>query len=246
MPEKKVISILQPVYLPWMGYFEQMAYVDEFIFMDDVQYTRHDWRNRNRIKTANGPIWLTVPVKKHPLKTALRDIEINYSRNWVHKHLKSIEHNYKKTPYFQPLFSDIEAILTSKPAMLVELNCRLIRMLCTYLAIGTPTAFSSEVPATTPGLAERVIEICRHFGARVLYNGAKSAGYLHVEEFRKAGIALIFQDYQHPTYPQAFGNFLSHQSVLDLIMNTGPEAGTILRTSPVCVGEPSTLLRLDQ
>ena len=246
MSDRKIIGILQPVYLPWMGYFEQMAYVDQFIFMDDVQYTRHDWRNRNRIKTVNGSIWLTVPVKKHSQKTAIRHIEINYTHNWIYKHLKSIELNYRKTPYFQPLFSEIETILTSRPTMLVDLSCRLIHLLCTYLDIGTPTDFSSNAPKHAADRSGRVIEICRHFRAHVLYNGAKSAAYLKVDQFREEGIALIFQNYQHPVYPQLYDRFLSHQSVLDLIMNTGPEAGAILRSSPVKAGELSTSLRIDR
>ena len=108
VPHARVIAILQPVYLPWLGYFEQMAVADHFVFMDDVQYTRHDWRNRNRIKTAAGSIWLTVPVRKHPRDALIRDVEINYSENWPRKHLRSIEISYRKCPYFEPLFRELE------------------------------------------------------------------------------------------------------------------------------------------
>ena len=130
--------------------------------------------------------------------------------------------------------------------MLVDLNCRLIHLLCTYLGIDTPTDFSSNAPKHATDRIGRVVEICRHFEAHVLYNGAKSAAYLNVDQFRQEGIALIFQNYQHPVYPQMYGDFLSHQSVLDLIMNTGPEAGAILRSSPVKAEQLSTSLRIDR
>ena len=101
------IGILQPVFLPWLGYFEQMARVDHFVFLDDVQYTAQDWRNRNRIKTASGSIWLTVPVKGHPLGALIRGIEINQEQKWLRKHLLSIEQNYRNCPHFQPFFREL-------------------------------------------------------------------------------------------------------------------------------------------
>lgn len=239
----KAVGILQPGYLPWLGYFEQMAYVDQFIFMDDVQYTKRDWRNRNRIKTANGPIWLTVPVPKHPLDTPLNAKEIIYAGFWVHKHLRSIELNYGKRPYFQPLFSEIEGVLLKRSERLVDLTTELIAVLCRHLDIDTPTALSSTVPRHEPVSGgdqqhlrdknARIIAICRHFGADCLYGGKKSANFIDVDRFRQQGIDIIFQDYHHPIYPQAYGEFVPHMSAIDLIMNTGPDAPKVLRTSPV-------------
>ena len=231
----KVISILQPVYLPWLGYFEQAALADHFVFMDDVQYTRKDWRNRNRIKTASGSIWLTVPVKKHPLGARINEIEINYAQDWIHRHLRSLELNYGKTPHFQPLFSVLAEELGRRPVHLWELDCRLIERMASFLDIDTPTSRSSAVPYTPESIGDknqRIIDLCRHHGAGILYDGAKAADFIDVTRFREAGIEVIFQSYVHPCYPQLHGEFLSHQSALDLIMNTGPEAGAILRSSP--------------
>ncbi len=238
MSSRTIIAILQPVYLPWLGYFEQMVVADRFVFMDDVQYTRRDWRNRNRIKTAGGSIWLTVPVVKHRRRARISDIEINYRQDWRRRHLRSIEVSYCKCPYFQPLFGELEQVLAATPARLLDLDCRLIRLLCRHLDISTPTSLSSEVPraeedaGTERDKNQRIIDICRHFGADLLYDGARAADFIDVERFRQSGIEVVFQDYRHPTYQQAFGEFLSHQSAVDLVMNTGSEAPEILRGSP--------------
>lgn len=243
--QRKIIGILQPVYLPWLGYFEQMACSDLFVFMDDVQYTRRDWRNRNRIKTASGSIWLTVPVRQHPRGTLIKDISINHEQGWARKHIRSIEVSYQRCPFFEPLFSELAQVLGRRQQRLLELDCDLIALLCRHLEIGTPTACSSAVPRAqsrieghdqdhpNAGKNRRIIEICRHFGATALYDGARAAAFVDSELFRRNGIEVVFQDYQHPTYPQAFGEFAPQQSVIDLIMNTGAEAATILRSSPL-------------
>lgn len=244
MIKPKVIGILQPVYLPWMGYFEQIAYVDQFIFMDDAQYTKHDWRNRNRIKTANGSIWLTVPIKRAPLGTMINRIEINYQQSWIKKHLHSIEYAYRKRPYFQPLFNDMREVLESRPTRLVDLDVKMIELICKYLDISTPVGFSSEVPRDKAKRDifdseknsvknNRVLEICKYYNAKVFYEGQRGSDYIDTELFHQHGIEVVFQDYQHPRYQQAFGEFIPYQSTIDLVMNTGPEASMILKTSPV-------------
>ncbi len=239
MSSAKIIAILQPVYLPYMGYFEQMAVAERFVFMDDVQYTRRDWRNRNRIKTATGSIWLTVPVRQHSRQTQIRDIEINYRQDWRRRHLRSIEVSYCKCPHFQPLYGELKRELEAAPTMLWDLDCRLIELLCSYLDIKPRIGFSSEVPRAAEGAGgevdknQRILDICRHFDADLLYDGAKAADFIDVARFRRSGIEVVFQNYRHPTYRQAFGEFLPYQSVIDLIMNTGPDAPEILRSSPL-------------
>lgn len=230
---EKTIGILQPVYLPWLGYFEQLAYAGHFVFLDDVQYTHQDWRNRNRIKTANGSTWLTVPIRRRPHGTLLRDVEVNQEQPWRRRHLRSIEQSYRKCPHFEPLYSELAAELEAVPRRLVDLDVRLIRLLCGHLDIDTPTSYSSEVRRQGAGRQERLIEICRAQAATRFYEGARGADYIEVERFRRAGVEVIFQSYRHPTYSQPYGEFLSHQSAIDLIMNTGPEAPAILRSSPL-------------
>ena len=239
-----ILSILQPVYLPWLGYFEQIAYSNHFVLLDDVQYTRHDWRNRNRIKTSNGTIWLTVPVKKHPRDILINEVEIDYSKNWIRKHLGSIEFNYKMCTYFRPLFNDISEILEHKFNRLIDLDYKLIKLFCAYLDINSTISFSSDIqlPESIQDKSNndkiinkntRIIEICNYHNASYLYDGAKSAEFIDKERFRNSGINVIFQNYQHHNYPQVHGDFISHLSIVDLIMNTGDMASEILRNSPI-------------
>ncbi|MCP4204934.1 MAG: WbqC family protein [bacterium] len=235
---RTTIGILQPCYLPWLGYFEQLAVADRFVLLDDVQYTKQDWRNRNRIKTTAGSEWLTVPVRRCPLDTPLGEIEVNYDMRWQRKHLLTIEQNYRKAPYFQPLFDEMRPILEAGLRKLVDLDRRLIEVLCSHLAIDTPISWASQItrhadPEDTNG---RLLEICRQHEATVFYEGASGASYLDVGRFERAGVEVVFQDYSHPEYPQLYGEFLPHQSAIDLVMNTGPEAARILRSSPAPLG----------
>lgn len=230
------VGILQPVYLPWLGYFEQMARTDHFVFLDDVQYTHQDWRNRNRIKTATGPTWLTVPIRRCPLHTPICEVEINDEHGWQRRHLRTIEQNYGKCRHFQPFFDDLASELRRAPRHLADLDCRLIHLLCRYLEIETPTSRASTIsPSAQPAprdRQERLIDLCRHFGATRFYEGRSGRSYIDVDLFEEAGIEVVFQEYRHPSYRQAFGEFVSHQSAIDLVMNTGPEAPAILRSSP--------------
>lgn len=233
----RVISMIQPVYLPWLGYFEQMAMADIFVALDDVQYTPRDWRNRNRIKHASGSMWLTVPVRRHPRTARIGEIEVNYEQDWRRAHLRAIEVNYRGCVGFEPLYGELKRTYSAAPSLLADLDLDLISLVRRHLGITTPIHRSSDVPrkaAEDPGDAnDRIIEICRYFDSNVLYDGARAVDFIDVERFRRAGIRVVFQDYRHPRYPQRFGDFISHQSAIDLIMNVGSDAPRILRTSPV-------------
>lgn len=245
--QKTTLAIIQPVYLPWLGYFEQMAYVDHFVFYDDVQYTKQDWRNRNQIQGANGPIWLTVPVRRTALSTLINQVEINNTRPWASKHLKSIYYNYSKAPYFDGVFAMLEEIVAKDWRLLVDLDLALTQAIAEKLRIAPEMALSSSLPrepefADQPvrGIADetvarrnmRIIEICRHFGADVFYVGARAADYIDIAHFARFGISVVFQDYTHPVYPQIAPVFHSHMSVIDLMMNTGPGARDVLLSPP--------------
>lgn len=229
----KILGILQPCYLPWLGFFEQMAMVDHFVLLDDVQYTRQDWRNRNRIKTSSGVIWLTVPIQRRSHKALLNEIMINDETRWQRRHLRSIAQSYSKCPFFQPLYADLEREIAGSRGSLVDLDCRLIRLLAGYLDIDVSLSFASEVPKLAEGRNERIRELLRAHRAICFYEGASGRDYLDVELLNRAGIGVVFQDYRHPVYRQVHGDFVSHLSAIDLIMNTGPEAPAILRSSPL-------------
>jgi hypothetical protein len=223
------------MYLPWAGYFEQIASVDLFVLLDDVQYTKKDWRNRNRIKTTAGVRWLTVPTSGVASNTRIYDVDIDYGRNWINKHLRAVEANYRRRPGFEPFFDEFASVLNRRYEKLWQLDAELILLVTRYLGISTPFSRASAVPRDperySPGSDrrnERLIEICQHFGADVLYDGKSAANFIDLAYFESRSITVLFQDYTPSPYEQAFGDFVSHLSIIDLIMNTGPAAARIL------------------
>lgn len=224
------LAILQPSYLPWLGYFDQIDRVDMFVFYDDVQYDKNGWRNRNRLKGPNGPTWLTVPVK-HSGRGSQRicDVEIDNQHNWQEKHLRSISQFYAKAPYRQHYLNDLTDLLAQPWSHLAELDIALIELFNGWLGLST-----TLVRATSLDIGgdrnERLINICRHFAADHYLSGNAAQSYVDLEAFAAAGIQVEWQDYSHPVYPQLHGPFVSHLSILDLVMNTGAESLAILRT----------------
>jgi len=229
------IAVLQPGYLPWLGFFEQMLSVDVFVLYDDVQYDRRGWRNRNRLKSPNGPVWLTVPViQKGKYHQIIRDVIIDNSRPWRKKHIGTVETFYRKAPYFERLFPEFSEILNRDWEYLWELDLALIRWMSGIIGIGTPIKLASElhVPGTK---SERLLEICHKLGADEYYSGAAARHYLDLSLFSASwevagGVKVHFQEYNHPVYPQLHGQFVSHLSTLDLLMIAAPEAGKIIQS----------------
>lgn len=226
------IGILQPVYLPWAGYFEQIALTDTFVFLDDVQYTKQDWRNRNKIKTPNGPVWLTIPIKKMPLDTQINEIQVNYNNHWVSKHLKSVQINYNKAPYFDLIYTIFEKILLSKYDKLSDITIELIIRFSEFMGINTNFLRSSELDAIeSEDRNDRLIKISQMLSADAIYLGESSANYAVISDYENHNISLSFQNYLHPTYPQLYGEFISHMCIIDLLMNTGKSAKDIILSS---------------
>ena len=228
----KTIAILQPGYIPWLGFFEQMAYADLFVYMDDVQYTRKDWRSRNQIKVNGQGHWLSVPVKKMPLGTKLAEIEISYDEPWQQKHLSSIRLAYCNTPFFQPLFDEVSAQIEVAPKYLWQLDVALAAVMARHLSIQTPIAYSSSAPRITADKNARIVEICKYFEADYLYDGKSAADFIDTSLFDAQGVKVVFQDYKHPIYAQGAGDFVPYMSALDLLFHAGPSARDILLSSP--------------
>jgi len=225
----KRIVILQPSYLPWLGYFDQMFKSDVFVIYDDVQFDKHGWRNRNRIKTPQGVQWLTVPVltkgKNFPLN---RDIEINNGVSWQDKHLKSLMQNYSKAPCFEPFFGSIQDILRKPYKFLIDLNMDLISAIRRYLQIADEIHFASQLGVPKSGKTERLIELCRHFGADRFLEGDAGKNYIDESLFEAHGILLEYHRYHHPVYRQLYGEFVPFLSIVDLLFNYGDAALRIL------------------
>ncbi len=221
----KRVAIVQSNYIPWRGYFDLISQVDEFILFDDVQYTSRDWRNRNRIKTPNGSIWLTIPVEvKGKRDQKIKDTVIS-DPGWNRNHWKSIVYNYAKTKYFsryKELFEEL--YLSCNERLLSQVNYRFLTSICELLGIETKFVWSSEY-CLVEGKTERLIDLCKQAGANEYLSGPTARGYLDEELFRSEGIALRYMDYSgYPEYRQSYPPFDSHVSIVDLIFNEGPHA----------------------
>jgi len=224
------IAVLQPGYLPWLGFFDQELSVDLFVLYDDVQFDRRGWRNRNRIKTPNGPAWITVPVlQKGKYEQIIRDVKIDNERPWKKKHLGSIETFYRKAPYFDKLFPEIEEIILRDREYLWELDLALIQWLNCVIGIDTDIKLASELDVSGRK-SERLLEICKVLGADEYYSGAAARHYLDIDLFTDAGIDVYFQEYIHPVYPQLHGDFITHLSALDLVMIAAPASKQIIES----------------
>lgn len=227
----KQVAILQSNYIPWKGYFDMIAAVDEFIIYDDMQYTKNDWRNRNRIKTPNGLEWLTIPTGQN-INRRIRDVELAPG-NWQAKHWKSLMANYAKAPcwhevarWLQPLYLD------HQHRNLSELNVLLIQAVCDYLGITTRISRSWDY-TLGEGKTERLVDLCRQAGATHYVSGPAARDYIDERQFADNAITLSWFDYDgYPTYPQQWGEFSHAVSILDLLFNCGPRAAHYMRYAP--------------
>lgn len=220
----KTVVILQSNYIPWRGYFDLIHDADLFIFYDDVQFTKNDWRNRNKIKTTQGAEWITVPVgtDKDRLicEVAIKDA------SWQVKHWKTIQHNYGKCPHFgryQAFFEDV--YLVRKWINLSELNQHLICTISRDL-LGIPTEFRDSRGFHASGhKLDRLLELVTKAGADRYISGPAAKDYIEPSRFADAGIDLVWKDYSgYPEYPQRFPPFEHGVSILDLLFNVGPDA----------------------
>lgn len=219
------IAILQSNYIPWKGYFDLIAAVDEFIIYDDMQYTRRDWRNRNLIKTPQGLQWLTVPVKvKGKYSQTIRETEID-GMSWAEVHWKGLERNYRRAPCFREVAELFEPLyLKQGYTHLSMLNRRLLEAVCLYLGIRTAIKNSWDY-VLVDGKAERLIDICRQAQGTEYISGPAAKDYIHEEQFANYGIKLTWFDYSgYPEYPQLWGEFAHGVTILDLLFNCGKEA----------------------
>ncbi|MEJ2364297.1 MAG: WbqC family protein [Deltaproteobacteria bacterium] len=228
---RNIIGILQPGYLPWLGFFEQMLYAGIFVIYDDVQYDKHGWRNRNRLKGPDGPVWLTVPVRIKGLnKPKINEVLIDPNQpSWGKKHCATLRQLYAKAPFFEEFYPLLEEVLQYPWERLLELDLKLIEMLAYWLGIEREIILSSSLGCSAVDPTQRLVDICRKLDANLFYEGSAGRNYLDLEKFTQAGIEVVFQDYQCRAYPQLHGPFLSHLSAVDLILNCGPQSMDYLR-----------------
>ena len=219
--------ILQPSYIPWRGYFHLIQKADVFVFYDDVQYDKHGWRNRNRVKTPHGTQWLTVPVQKKgnvEEQRQIQEIEISWDRPWNRKHLATLIQSYGKAPYFDRYISMFESWYSSTPNKLAQFTMDLTEQLAKLLGV-RHTRFLRSSELNIPGhRTERLIRIVQAVGCNHYISGPSAQEYLVDDQFAQAGVHLEYMDYEYPEYPQLYPPFDAHVSVVDLLVMTGDEA----------------------
>jgi hypothetical protein len=234
VPKSLRVAVVQSNYIPWKGYFDLIRSVDLFVLYDDVQFTRRDWRNRNRIKTRAGVAWLTIPVQsKGNYFQTIRQTRIAQT-HWADEHWETIRHNYAKASCFREVAEVLEPLYRSfAPAetWLSELNRRFIQEMCDFLGISTRITSSIDYDLTGDR-SERLLGICRQAGASEYLSGPAARDYLDEPAFLREGVRVAWADYSgYPEYPQFFPPFEHGVSVIDLLFHTGREAGRYMQRS---------------
>ena len=228
-----VVSSIQPCFVPWLGYFEQIALADVFIYLDDVQYTKKDWRNRNQLKSPNGPKFIHIPIQKPSRDAKINEVLISYNEPWEPRLLNQIQQWYKKAPFLSDTVTMLEAAFQVRHERLVDLNYDLNLRIMDYVGIHTPILYSSQIPKVGSNKNERIVELCTFANSDVLYDGKSAQNFIDMDLFQGQGIQVVFQDYQHRPYPQLWGAFEPYMSILDLIMNQGKDSLGYILSSPV-------------
>jgi WbqC-like protein family len=232
MELRNTVGILQPGYIPWLGFFEQMSRCDTFVFLDDVKYTERDWRNRNRIKTPDGVLWLTVPVVTKGLDgQKINEARIEKSKKWQLKHLKTIETFYRKANHFEVYFEELKHFFKRDYEFLCPFVVDLTFWITEKLGLDRKTVMSSELNVGCESKQDRLVNILKALDSNHFYEGKMGKGYIDTGLFVANGITVEFQDYDHPFYNQLWQEklgYVSHLSILDLLFNHGPESLNIL------------------
>jgi len=222
-----ILTAHQPNYLPYPGFFRKIAAAEEFLVVDTTQFVKRGpfgWIHRNRIRTPNGPIWLTLPVlSKGRYHQTILEVELDPTRDWAKKHWKSIEWNYRRAPFWERFAPGLCAIYERPWHRIAPFNIEIIRWFLAELALERPVHLASELAATGAS-TDYILAFCRELGADVFLSGKHGRDYLEVEKFATAGIELLFQEYEPPRYTPPGGTEMENLSMLDLLLWKGDEA----------------------
>lgn len=222
------VVILQPSYIPWRGYFDQICRADLFVFYDDVQYDKRGWRNRNQIKTPSGKQWLTIPVHSHGAQTkniSINQIQIAWDNPWSQNHLKALQHSYARAPQFDHYLPLLETFYQRRDQPLADFTIDFTIALAHELG-NTHTHFmrSSEIARIDGQKTDRLIQILQAVGGTHYISGPSARDYIEQDKFDQAGIRLEYMEYNYPEYPQLYPPFDPYVSILDLLFMTGQHA----------------------
>lgn len=220
----KIISIQQPECFPWLGFFDKIRQVDEVIFLDNVQFKKRYFENRNRIRTFQGSMWLNVPVlSKGRYTQKIMDVEIDNSQNWQRDITLALTLNYKKTPFWSDFGLELIDTISKPVVRLVDFNLSIIQLLAKRLGLTLKSMLASQLETQSNG-SELIVEICKKVQATQYLSGRDGRNYLNLEDFKHSGIQVQFQEFNHPQYLQFHGGFESAMSTIDLYFNHGPKS----------------------
>lgn len=236
----RCLASVQPSYIPWRGYFHIIQKSDVFVFLDDVQHTRRDWRNRNRIKTASGSQWLTVPVGKVPLSTRINEVQLDPSSGWAEKHWNRIEASYARAPFFEQYAPALKAIYEHAWTNLSDLDIELTIVLCELLGIHHVEFHRGSDLDIVATKTDRFVKMCDRLAATRYLSGPAARSYIQPADFERAGLELEWMVYDYPEYEQLYPPFDPQISVIDLLFMKGSEAGRWIwrRREPTRPGLP--------
>jgi hypothetical protein len=227
----KKVAILQSNYIPWKGYFDLIGRVDEFILYDEMQYTKNDWRNRNKIKTSNGVNWITIPVRVNSLHQKINETKVP-DKLWATKHLKTLKINYSKAACFKECEDWLTELYeqVQNEEFLSNINYNFIIEICNLLNIKTKISWSTDYKLIE-GKTERLVDLCQQAGATVYMSGPAAKDYIQPKLFEEANIKLLWMDYTgYPEYNQLYPPFVHPVSLIDLILNEGRNAPAFLKS----------------
>ena len=210
----------QPNYLPWLGFFDKMSKCDVFVIEDDVQFIYHEFQNRNKIKTSNGIKWLTVPVKEGRKRKKFSEIFISNEKNWSRRHWLNLKNSYGKSPYWNEFCDFFEETYEKKWNKLIDLNLYLIKGIMDFLNIETKLVLASSINVSGKK-NDLIIAQCKALGAKTYLSGAGARTYLDIDKLEREGIKVVFQEFEHPIYPQLWGEFAHNLSVVDYLFCAG-------------------------
>lgn len=221
-----IVTIHQPEHVPWLGFFDKLTKADVVVFLDNVQFRKNYFQNRNRVRTAQGWSWITVPVH-HGSDTLIKDVVISGRSRWAEKWCNTVYYSYRKARYFDDYFGEVREMITGGETSLGGLNIGLIKLICGWLGKNLLYLKASELGVQ--GASSRMIlDICKETGADTYLSGISGRDYLDEESFRKEKVAIRYQFFHHPVYTQIYRPFAPCMSVLDLLFNYGGESADII------------------
>jgi hypothetical protein len=229
------VAIHQPQFFPWLGYVDKIQQADCFVLLDNVQFKKNEWQNRNKIRTCQGSQWLTVPIL-HAFGQLIYEVRINNCDHWKRKHLAALRTHYEGTPFFSQYFLELQEIYSQEWSNLSDFNIRLLQWLLGHFGIATPIHLSSDMTLRHHP-TERLIDICHSVGATTYLAGPGAHAYMNLRTFEMSGISLDIQTFEPQVYPQRYESFVPCLSAIDLLFNCGPHANRYLNGSSVASEE---------